>query len=111
MDANELETAVEAARALRVKRNAMTGPCGSCSGTGYIGQFSHVSGGVCFSCEGRGRVLPRSKRDLNAAFVLETELAELEGKIAAHNAVAEKCELPDLNNFDLSAFCGLNQGK
>lgn len=27
-------------------------PCSKCSGTGYISQYNHVQGGVCFQCMG-----------------------------------------------------------
>lgn len=31
------------------------GPCTRCGGTGYLSEYSHVEGGVCFSCGGTGR--------------------------------------------------------
>jgi hypothetical protein len=29
--------------------------CPKCGGTGYIRQYSHVSGGICFHCNGTGK--------------------------------------------------------
>ena len=33
--------------------------CDRCGGTGYLPQFRHVAGGVCFKCNGLGVVGPR----------------------------------------------------
>ena len=30
--------------------------CPKCGGTGYIRQYSHVSGGICFHCNGTGKI-------------------------------------------------------
>lgn len=53
--------AAQAAEALRVAsvESAMTAhrlrpACGRCHGSGRIGAFAHVSGGVCFACGGDG---------------------------------------------------------
>jgi hypothetical protein len=32
-------------------------PCVKCNGTGYIGIYSHIEGGMCFACRGTG-VMP-----------------------------------------------------
>lgn len=37
-------------RNMRVLENS----CPKCGGTGYIREFSHVAGGVCFYCNGKG---------------------------------------------------------
>lgn len=29
--------------------------CKRCEGTGFLPQYSHIAGGVCFHCEGSGR--------------------------------------------------------
>jgi RecJ-like exonuclease len=29
--------------------------CGKCNGRGHIPQFSHIAGGVCFNCSGKGK--------------------------------------------------------
>jgi len=31
-----------------------TTPCGKCDGDGYFEEFSHIQGGICFSCGGSG---------------------------------------------------------
>lgn len=41
------EEAIEAARYTR---------CGKCEGKGKIPHFHYVSGGVCFSCDGAGKI-------------------------------------------------------
>jgi DnaJ-class molecular chaperone len=28
--------------------------CDKCNGTGYIGRYKHIEGGVCFDCQGTG---------------------------------------------------------
>lgn len=30
--------------------------CNRCNGSGYLRQFNHVEGGVCFKCRGAGTV-------------------------------------------------------
>lgn len=32
------------------------GQCLKCHGTGYIGIYAHVSQGLCFDCQGTGKV-------------------------------------------------------
>ncbi len=34
--------------------NIETRKCSKCDGIGYIGAFSHISGGKCFACDGVG---------------------------------------------------------
>jgi hypothetical protein len=29
--------------------------CTKCNGTGYLPQYAHIQGGVCFECEGTGQ--------------------------------------------------------
>lgn len=38
--------------------------CPKCAGTGYIREYNHVAGGVCFLCNGKGTVdrLPRERK-------------------------------------------------
>lgn len=36
--------------------------CPKCSGNGYIAAFAGVAGGVCFKCNGEGRVAYRAPR-------------------------------------------------
>lgn len=36
--------------------NTKTGTCGKCDGKGTINAFAHVAKGVCFQCEGTGRL-------------------------------------------------------
>ena len=50
--------------------------CGRCNGLGYISQYKHVMGGVCFACGGHARyaasvlekhvMTPRKKKNRNA---------------------------------------------
>ena len=35
--------------------------CGKCNGTGNIQAFSHIVGGVCFACEGKGHKILKNK--------------------------------------------------
>lgn len=35
---------------------AKTYECTKCHGTGTIGFYSHIAGGVCFQCKGEGRI-------------------------------------------------------
>ena len=35
--------------------------CNKCNGTGFIKEFNHVIGGVCFNCHGDGYVIRKSK--------------------------------------------------
>jgi hypothetical protein len=37
-----------------LKEAAKPEPCGKCNGRGILPEFNHVSGGVCFACEGTG---------------------------------------------------------
>jgi hypothetical protein len=30
--------------------------CTRCNGTGYLPQFKHIEGGVCFKCRGAGKL-------------------------------------------------------
>lgn len=30
--------------------------CPACKGSGFIGEFSHIKGGVCYQCGGKGEV-------------------------------------------------------
>lgn len=39
-----------------------TNSCSRCSGSGYLPEFSHVEGGVCFRCRGTGRDPGASRR-------------------------------------------------
>ena len=34
--------------------NQVRGDCPRCGGTGYMPQYNHVEGGVCFRCRGTG---------------------------------------------------------
>ena len=34
--------------------------CSRCGGSGYIPKWSHIAGGVCFKCNGRGSTQPLS---------------------------------------------------
>tara|TARA_R110000782_G_scaffold253743_1_gene341958 strand:- start:36253 stop:36597 length:345 start_codon:yes stop_codon:yes gene_type:complete len=52
---------VDARRWLEGQRPAKPAPagrehCARCDGTGRLLAFSHVAGGACFGCEGRGHV-------------------------------------------------------
>jgi hypothetical protein len=38
------------------KRQELEMKCGKCGGRGYIKEYHHVSNGVCFECNGVGRV-------------------------------------------------------
>ena len=38
----------------------MIGECSKCDGTGDIRAFSHIAGGVCFTCKGTGRLNVRA---------------------------------------------------
>ena len=38
------------ARSIRID----SAPCPKCNGRGYMGEYSHVKGGVCFRCKGSG---------------------------------------------------------
>ena len=78
--------------------------CGQCDGSGYIAQFSHISGGSCFACSGSGRTQPRSKGDRATFRSLETELFDLETALAAYNATASLEPLPDLDSIDFAAL-------
>lgn len=31
-------------------------PCYRCGGTGYLPEFKHVEGGICFRCRGRKEI-------------------------------------------------------
>ena len=42
--------AVKTAKYRKAKRN----PCANCSGRGYMPEYAHIAGGVCFACGGRG---------------------------------------------------------
>ena len=44
----------------------MSGSCTRCGGSGYLLQFSHVSGGVCFLCGGSKEVGYNDFEDFNA---------------------------------------------
>jgi hypothetical protein len=35
-------------------RKAKRNPCAHCSGRGYMSEYAHIAGGVCFACGGRG---------------------------------------------------------
>lgn len=35
--------------------------CGKCNGSGYLEQYKHVANGVCFNCDGHGRVTANGK--------------------------------------------------
>jgi DnaJ-class molecular chaperone len=40
---------------LAAERAALPKPCGKCNGRGRLEMFNHISGGVCFQCEGTGK--------------------------------------------------------
>ena len=42
---------------------AQISPCVRCNGSGYLNQYSHVQGGICFNCRGR-----RYNRDIITSF-------------------------------------------
>ena len=47
--------AAVAAAALRAEERRLRPICGKRHGSGRIGAFAHVAGGVCFACGGDGR--------------------------------------------------------
>jgi hypothetical protein len=42
--------------------------CGKCAGKGTINGFSHVKGGVCFTCGGKGYKMQKSKPRPSATY-------------------------------------------
>ena len=54
MDAdNEAFQKVKEERAYEATRYQ---PCGKCNGKGKISHYHYVSGGVCFACDGAGKI-------------------------------------------------------
>jgi hypothetical protein len=39
---------------VRIEPAAKRNPCAHCSGRGYMPEYAHIAGGVCFACGGRG---------------------------------------------------------
>ena len=67
--------------------------CGKCSGTGKLEQYSHISSGCCFKCEGSGT---DERRSLAAMTTLAAEIADYNLKLAAAH---EACGLDDSNDL------------
>jgi len=75
--------------ATKTKATQVTYECPRCCGSGNIGAFAHVMGGVCFRCQGHGRVSGRTAK---------------ENKFSAINAM--HCEtLAEAHAFRISVFC------
>jgi len=59
-EASDWKTQEATSRAMRdsyskfVKSSPKKGNCPRCSGTGKVGNFSHVKNGMCFKCNGTG---------------------------------------------------------
>lgn len=55
LTAAELNALIDSAEPIRAAYFEATEiHCGKCGGTGFIGAFRHVEGGMCFDCEGTG---------------------------------------------------------
>ena len=71
------------------KTSKVTCDCPRCCGTGNIGAFAHVFGGVCFRCQGSGKV---------------SGMVVRENKFSSINAM--HCEtLAEAQEFRLAVFC------
>lgn len=81
-----LESLVAAARAPSdvAKRETVRETCGRCGGSGRIPGFSHVVGGVCFTCDGAGHFV----RTVAAKSRSEAERARRERARAGREVLA-----------------------
>lgn len=50
--------------------------CGKCGGKGEIRCFSHVAGGTCFACGGKGYSLQKSAPKASIKFAISAALRE-----------------------------------
>lgn len=74
--------------------------CPKCGGSGYIYYYSHVEGGICFKCEGHGKVLETSKEytpeyeaKLNARRELKAKEVATKRKANANNHNINICKV------------------
>lgn len=54
-------------------------PCTKCFGKGHIRAFSHVQGGVCFSCGGAGYRMVSANHKPSILFAIEVTCVRAEG--------------------------------
>ena len=71
--------------------------CGKCDGSGYIRAFSHVAGGTCFSCHGRGYHLTRHGKADVARYRAAVDTAAL--RKVADVQVGDHVKLPGDNKY------------
>tara|TARA_R110000796_G_scaffold160999_2_gene277746 strand:+ start:86 stop:370 length:285 start_codon:yes stop_codon:yes gene_type:complete len=55
-DIDQVNEEIQEDRDAKAMEEARYQKCGKCNGKGKIGHYHYVSGGVCFSCEGRGKI-------------------------------------------------------
>lgn len=75
--------------------------CEKCNGTGYIGYYASIYGGICFDCDGRGKIEHKwieytpeyiAKQEAKRAKEQEKYLAEKRAKEEKEKAEQEKRE-------------------